>query len=75
MELGETYSDQQLIIKTELSEYIVKNAITLLRTLVNFVYNNEIHHIAYNQITKKTFAYILKKGIHTPETDTFLPNE
>ena len=75
MKIGKDYSDQQLQAVTELGIWAVKNNINFLRKCINFIYKDEVHHIALNQMTKKTFSYILRRGLHTPESDYFLPKK
>jgi hypothetical protein len=75
MTINEKYSEEQLRAISGFSKYKVENIINFLRSCLNFIYKGQIHHIALSQLSKKKFAYILKEGTHTSDSDFFLPPE
>ena len=74
MELEKQYTYQQLTGIAGLKEFTVKNNLAFLRSTINFKFKGEVHHISLSQMTKKTFAYILKKGEYMKD-DYYLPQD
>ena len=73
MKVNEKYSEEQLRAISGFSKYVVENIINFLRSCLNFIYKGQVHHIALSQLSKKKFAYILKEGVHSSDSDFFLP--
>ena len=75
MKINEKYSGEQLRAISGFSEWKVEKIITFLRSCLNFIYKGQEHHMAISQLSKKKFAYILKEGLHSSDSDFFLPPE
>lgn len=59
---GTKYTFMELADKTGKSRFTIKNLITGLRESINFEFMGKIHHLAKHQISKISYAYILREG-------------